>query len=616
MMGPAQRKEGELVHLPRNQIRSAEDGIALITTLLVVLITGALVMGAIILGSNHLLVDRHWLRQSALVGLADSGLEMARAHLNAGQSLFPDSGYVVFEDGVSVRDGSGEVIPGVERWTYLGPSRGSTGRDGVSGSVVSVVKDGSGGVAIRRQEVFQESFAKYAYFTDNEGGGLYFADNDHIWGPVHTNDQMSIHSTRARFHDEVTTAKEIDQSWYGIFDKGYREFSPVIPMPGRADLGKLRKHAQAGHTHIIGDTEGEDGEATTRIEFIAVDLNEDGDESDEDEGFFRVYQSSDYEWVSAKPQPREACSYQSRGLQCDTVYDLVGTYNCGDYHNGVFVPAADHDPAVHGHDGLAALESPSRRCYLGGADEIWNGFVADDGKGRWLQWNGPVDGRLRAVRPADADYLWPITRPNNPDFKGVIFVDGKAIVSGRIRGRITLAATDNIIFGDDLTYVTDPGAGTCGDIAGYLAGERVVVSNNAINAAWQPAAGESYRTYDESTGEFFHGVVLALDIFTAEEATSGSASAQHCEGRQAGRGCIYLTGGIIQETRGAVGSADGHGYVKRYSYDRCAATEPPPYFPTTGAFLKGQYYQVEPVGFDVDQFFSAIASGNRADTGN
>jgi hypothetical protein len=306
----------------------------------------------------------------------------------------------------------------------------------------------------------------------------------------------------------------------------------------------------------------------------------------------------------------QVCTRWRRGTcrRWSTRYSLEGSENCGDYHDGQFVSAADHDPAIHGHDAAYALKSSSRRCYLGGADEIWNGFVADDGKGQWLQWNGPVDSRLRAVR-ADADYLWPITRPNNPDFKGVIFVDGKAIVSGKIRGRITVAATDNIVFGDDITYVTDPGAGTCEDIAGYFSGERVVMSNNLLNAPAQAPGSSTYYTYDESASEFFHGVVLALNIFTAEEYTSGSTSAQYCEGSRAGRGCIYLTGGIVQETRGAVGLTDGHGYVKRYSYDKCAATEPPPYFPTTGVFVKGQYYQVDPAGFDIEDYFALIAPG-------
>jgi hypothetical protein len=541
-------------------------------------------------------VDRYWARQSNLVGITDAGLEVTRSYLNADKSLFPDSGYITLENAVEVYDGEGEVVPGVQRWTYVGPTGITSGQYGVFGSIVSVTRDEGGGVAVRRQQVFQESFAKFAYFTDSEGGNIYFASNDHIWGPLHTNDRMLIHSSRANFHDEVTVGQDIYQPWYGTFDKGYTEYSPVIPMPETADLMKLKVQAQIGHTSFVGDTQGDDGEATTRIHFIAIDLNGDGDKTDDDEGFFRVYQSDDYNWVAAKP----SSSY------------LLDSHNCGDYHwvsgEYTFISAERHNQENWGHSATTALTSSSRRCWLGGSDEIWGEFRASDPKGDWLPWNGPVDSRVAALRD-DANYLYPITRPLNPDFKGVIFVQGKVIVSGEIRGRVTVAATDNIIFGDDITYVTDPGAGTCEDIAGYFSGERVVMSNNALNAATQPRYGYSYRNYDESNGEFFHGVVLALDIFTAEEFRYGSTSAQYCEGTRSGRGCIYLTGGIIQNTRGAVGLTDGHGYVKRYSYDKCAATQPPPYFPTTGHFVKGQYYQVDPAGFDIDEYFQLIAPG-------
>ncbi|NIP78739.1 MAG: hypothetical protein GWM90_05865, partial [Gemmatimonadetes bacterium] len=55
------------------------------------------------------------------------------------------------------------------------------------------------------------------------------------------------------------------------------------------------------------------------------------------------------------------------------------------------------------------------------------------------------------------------------------------------------------------------------------------------------------------TGEFIHAVVLALDQFTVENYSSGSDSAEPCEGTTNGRGCIYLTGGIVQAQRGPVG---------------------------------------------------------------
>ena len=77
----------------------------------------------------------------------------------------------------------------------------------------------------------------------------------------------------------------------------------------------------------------------------------------------------------------------------------------------------------------------------------------------------------------------------------------------------------------------------------------------------------------------------------------------------AGRGCLYLTGGLIQNTRGAVGLTDGHGYVKRYQYDACGMTSPPPYFPTTGHYSKGHYFEVDPTNFNVANYFNMLTGG-------
>ena len=44
-----------------------------------------------------------------------------------------------------------------------------------------------------------------------------------------------------------------------------------------------------------------------------------------------------------------------------------------------------------------------------------------------------------------------------------------------------------------------------------------------------------------------------------------------------------------------MGQTNGYGYIKRYSYDRCAVVNPPPYFPTTGRFQDNRYYELDPV---------------------
>ena len=133
-----------------------------------------------------------------------------------------------------------------------------------------------------------------------------------------------------------------------------------------------------------------------------------------------------------------------------------------------------------------------------------------------------------------------------------------------------------------------------------------MVSHNLLNASQRPKGRLNHLTYDDTKDEFFHGVILALDIFTVEEYNLGSTNDESCETTVNGRGCLYLTGGIIQKTRGAVGTSSGFGYTKHYSYDGCASAQPPPYFPTTGRFSKGQYYQIDPVGFLVQAYFDML----------
>jgi hypothetical protein len=378
---------------------------------------------------------------------------------------------------------------------------------------------------------------------------------------------------------------------------GYEEYVPRIEMPQTADLADVTAQAAAGGTAFTGDTNGTYGQATTRIEFVAIDLNSDGDVTDDDEGFFKVFRSANAAWVVS--------AWDS---------DLRDNENCGALYEDTFVAAADHpydhdnDPDTPDRTAMQALTSSTRRCYLGGQDAITNGFVINDGKGSWLPYTGtPVVGL--AGRP-DAGYLFPLARQYNPSFKGVIAVAGKVAVSGVLRGKVTLAATDDIILADDIVYATDPGAGLCQDMFGIFSGERVIVADNLLNAPQRPLTNWNHRTYDDTKDEFFHGVILALDIFTVQAYNAGSRNDESCEAKTWGRGCLYITGGIIQNTRGAVGTGAGTGYVKRYSFDACAATEPPPYFPTTGHFARGQFYQVDPVGFSVSAYFEMLTPRN------
>ena len=423
----------------------------------------------------------------------------------------------------------------------------------------------------------------------------------------------------------MSTAQTISNRSNGVFKQGYTEHAAAIPMPSTADLAKLQTQAAIGNTAIVGTTGGALGEATTRIEFMALDLNADGDSTDENEGFMRVYQAPA---ASAWYVVAHTFGYAGTGVN----NGARNSPNCGHSvtggtanHGAFFVTFEKHLAAwPAGTDSKTnaptlANGQVQRRCFLGGSDILYadaanpNGrFMAVDpaGRGGWVLYPGIVSPLL-AGRP-DAAYLWPITRDLNANFKGVIHVTGKVAVSGRLRGTVTVAATSDIYIADDITYMTNPGAPgrNCRDMLGLFSATDVLVSDNWLNDPIPPLQGLANVTWDESKDEFIHAVVLALDNFGVENHTTGPTNSEKCESTNWGRGCLYLTGGMIQRARGAVGTAGGTGNLKRYSYDACGMESPPPYFPTTGRFSRGHFYVVEPTGFNISEYWPLLVAGH------
>jgi hypothetical protein len=599
-----------------------ERGIALVTVLLLALALSAIVAASVTVSGNNELIHRYHDRHSTLTVLADGGLEETRALINSTDLEIPEDDYVTVEDGEPVTDASGDVIPNVERSIWVGPRGESSGQFGTFASIVVEVEDGHGNRVIRRQTLEQESFAKFAYFTDFEPSSIKFTSGDEILGPLHTNSPIRIRYASAVFHDEVSTAATVEDPGKGVFKEGYEENVEPIEMPDAEELDKLKEQAQKGNTAFTGTKTSTLGEATTRIEFVAEDLDGDGEIS-QWEGFIRVYQVSD---------PGDA-EYVVAGYSDSDGLEDSG--NCGHREDdGSFRTAAEHpyDAGSGGHEWHEVDDEYDARCYLGGDPALnEDDFEEDIGPGEWLEWPGSVDPDVASARD-DADHLFPISHELNPNFKGVIFVEGDVAVSGKLRGRVTVAATGEVILADDLTYNTIPGdpdrSCDSDDLLGFFAGENVIVADNALNTpvktleetgGWGgPSVSLSgpYHTYDGAddpyrADEYFHGVVLALEQFEVEDYDAAPTNEELCGGDASGRGCLRLSGGIIQEERGPVGtessgwggSLSRTGYLKRYDYDSCAAELPPPYFPTTGRFKKNLYYQIDPRGFDVDEFF-------------
>lgn len=627
--------------------RDNERGIALLTTMLVGLAVSAIALAGAFWILNSQLIQKNGERAALLNDAGVAAAEEGRSRLNANSAAYPVAGYVQLDTNGVVKDGAGVVIPGLRKNTYAGPDGITSGQYGVFGTVIAVVTDSFGNKVVRRLQVNQESFAKYAYFTTIEGN-IVFANNDQIRGPVHSNDQIKIAASGATFFDQVTTAaNSIQGQGNGNFVNFPPKLNvPPIALPTTQAFSALQTRANNGGTSFVGNNNGNtEGESSLRIEFVSIDLNADGDSTDANEGFMRIYQDNARPWyvtgtISGNPGPNgDIRRAPNCGVPIKPVAGIntiqLGNYtaatnaiwNAGGGNFVRFRTAADTNPAgARNAQATNMLTTPGStfRCYLGGDPRLrqqsWpniNQAAWDSVKGNWA--GTGVGWRLRpntmgapavaafTLRP-DAAYLWPISRTFNPSWEGVIYVNGRVAISGVVNGRVTIASPNNIIIADDIRTAVDPGsaqAANCGMIVGLFSGDSVLVGDNTINAPQQINGGGAYRTYDETTEEDIHAVVLALDIFGAENYAGGSSSDEPCNGNAAGRGCLNLTGGIIQKQRGAVGLTSGQGYIKRYTYNACAVSDPPPYFPTTGRFARNRVYELDPRNFDVAAWFAA-----------
>ena len=628
-----------------------ERGIALLTTLLVVVAVGAIALAAVMMTLNANLVTKNGERLSTLNDVALAGVEEGRSKLNANKTLYPVAGYSTVESNAIVKDAGNATIPKITRSTWIGPSGIASGQYGVIGSIISMARDSFGNKLVRRLEVNQESFSKFAYFSnieqDTSGTVLSFLNNDQILGPVHSNDTIQIASSGATFKGQVTTAAAtIVGQANGTFTLPPIKSAARIPMPTVADLNKLDSLANVGSTRFAGSMAGSTGQARTRIVFDTATVVAGGPV----EGFFKIYQGTDENFVSAR-LPNNAGTGNGAYLQLSK--------NCGDYAtDGTFLSAWDHanvTTGAHLHGTVlpdnAAKQTTRRtasltdgstgesttlqpKCFLGGdsilttatAGNHANYFTATqpDG-GVWVQAPGAINTALAGMTRNDKNYLFPLNRLYNPNFKGVISVQGKVIVSGQVHGRVTVAATGNIIFGSNISYYQGPTRDcTTGDIVGFFSGQSVIISNNTLNApqtinnndSWSTSPGGGFHNYgpvgnwgSNNAGMTIFGFFLTLRTYGAERYDTGDDSQNNCAGTTSGRGCLNTFGGIIQGWRGAVtqGTGGGNytGFIKRYQYDACGATDPPPYYPTTGVFVKNRFYEMDPTHFDVAAWFAA-----------
>jgi len=627
-------------------------GSALILVLVTTAGLAALAVSAVFLSSSSGLMSRYYDRERDYRYAAEEALGLGQAQLARDTSLhLPDSGYVLLMTNAPIYDAFGNPIPHVLVNLYVGLSGNTTGQFGEFASLVAEVQDSTGTKRyVRRLELQAENFARFAMFT-NTWPGVCYGTGEFIRGVGWSNGNWQS-CGNPTYYDTISAAGNVTGG--GTFVVGYHTHVTPIPFPTVGRLAQLPINAANANYSFTPNAVG-----GSRIEFVPINLNPavDSTATDADEGFFRVFE--------------DTVSFTTgRAYYIDPI---VHDDQCGDWHviNGEnqFFPyvvhsqpwfqglmlaaapagggltpaqlAADTTGVPNGRVTVMSHTTPRQaRCYPAGDPHLVaverntaSGYVATDTTkggddttftpvtrtGYWRAWPGTVPAPLAALTSrtaAEKAYLFPLYRGYNANTKGVIYFNGDVAASGVLRGFVTVYASGNVWFTDDLTYVQDPAAVLCANLLGVIAGQNVWIADNAIQSPQNPSnpanpTGPANSMFMSDNKDFLlDGVTLSLTgTVGVENWNIHAMNMTTCNGRSVGRGCIAQIGGVIEQFISPTFNGAGSGFAENRGVDQCMMQESPPYFPLTGRYAANRFFEMDPARYQVDSLYARLQAG-------
>jgi hypothetical protein len=639
-------------------------GSALILVLVVTAGLAALAMSAIFMSSSSTLMTQYYDRERNYRYAAEQALQVGVSELAKDTAIhLADTGYIRLMTNASLTDANGVTIPNTYVNLYVGMTGNTTGQFGQFASLVAEVNDANNNTKyVRRLELMAQNFARYAMFTNQFSTGLCYGTGEFIRGLGFSN-QGWYSCGSPTYYDTISAVLTVSGG-SPDYVLGSKSGAAAIAFPTVARLSALPGYASAANYSFTPNSKG-----AMRIEFKSLNLNPtvDSDSSEANEGFFRVFQDTS-SYITA------AAYYDLTTMPADSI---VYNYQCGDWHtvNGMveFFPYAVHHlswfttlmllPTASGGGGLSAAQlsadtltsasvhgrmvvmshtTPRQaRCYPSGdphlvaeerstaggtyhaADTAKGGydttFTPVTRRGYWVAWPGAVPAPLTALTTrtaAEKPYLFPLYRGYNINTKGVIYVNGSVDVSGLLNGFVTLYASHDVWFTDDLTYVTNPATVVCGNLLGVIGADSVMIADNAINSPQNPTTPTSPGTspttmwMSDNTSFYLDGVTMSLTgTVGVENQTLHAYNMTTCNGTSIGRGCIAQTGGVIEQTIAATWNAGGSGntgFIENRGVDECLYQESPPYFPLTGKYTSNRYFEIDPKNFNVSTLYHGL----------
>lgn len=363
----------------------------------------------------------------------------------------------------------------------------------------------------------QQSFGKYAYFTDAEvssisGGAIWFYSGDKIRGPAHSNNSNS-----SNFQIDWTT------STVPIFEGMVTSvatsmtYTPKTPSK-EADYEKIYKTGSKGY----------------QLNVDKINL------------------------------PSSTSKQYDAALGTGTAPTVDGVYV--EPNGGIFIRG---DNKI-----VAAVDSGSNQKFtitVASTGSVYTVIVAGDGSYTSIQ---KGSGSVVKTMGASTGVLY--STGNVTALSGEM-VDNQ-VSGGTVTHRNAFTLCTDVLNGKNITinntlkYKTqyDPAQATTSD-QNLKAGCLGLIARNVIVDSTAPTSMQ----------------IDALILAGSSSTSDGSFYVSNYNTKNP-TGTLKVTGGIIQKARGPVGTLNSGslatGYAKDYYYDSRLADNPPPYFPTTGAY--------------------------------
>ena len=518
-------------------------GFALLGTLILVFVISTFGLALLTMTQNDIKLSTLQKASKETFYIAESGIDHAISYLeNLGTPDFPSPHYLTEENEGYIDLGNGKYKASIQSagtFSYILRSTGERPWTNSSGKISKTIES----------KVILENFALYAYFSDNElfpedidagygGQKIWFYGNDHIGGPLHSNDRLHMAG-------EPTFDGPVTSSWV----------NPTNP----ADVSWEAYDAQT-NPHFLGNPGYQGG-------VNPIPLPE-------------------YREIS---DPTDPDSLQRIAAGSEEFIDTHG--------NGAYVP----NDGFNVTDGIWVKGNVNTLTL--GVDYQDNSKITIEQTGKTTiiyQVETPITIGSKTYPSGTTlidvnvggvhTYENPSGYPN-----GVLYVDGNinnlksTTTDGGLKGKLTIASDSTITIGDNVLYntrVNDPDcfdvpAGTYPDIPDSLG----LVSEGNI------MIDDNYETNLLNDLEI-NAIIMALGTSFYYEGWKYNM-----------QGILTVHGSFIQKQRGPVGTFNSwgkqSGYTKDYQFDtRMSIDNPvlgqvlPPYFPTTGKYIKLYWKEV------------------------